>query len=207
MPDSFALNAVDLTAGYGRTAVLRGVHLTIRTGEFWFFLGTNGQGKSTLLHTLLGILPARGGRVEVGAGHPRSAIGYVPQRCDLAQNLPTTAREFVGLGLVGIPCPRAERTARLAMLGSRSRATRVTTREYASRGSSARSSARSSASRPPARSSLTPASSPRQRMPRPEFAAGGTPLSRAGAPRPRRHPPPPAPPRARPPRARAGRRP
>lgn len=111
--DRFILRAVDLDCGYGRRTVLRGVNLTIRPGEFWFFLGTNGAGKSTLLNTLLGGLERQGGAVESGPGLGRDAIGYVPQRCDLAPNLPTTAHEFVSLGLVGVDVARAERDARV----------------------------------------------------------------------------------------------
>jgi ABC-type Mn2+/Zn2+ transport system ATPase subunit len=110
---AFLLRAVDLVAGHGRKTVLEGVNLAIRPGEFWFFLGTNAQGKSTLLNTMLGVLPRLGGTVETGAGLERSDIGYVPQRCDLAPNLPTTAQEFVSLGLVGVRVPRAERDVRV----------------------------------------------------------------------------------------------
>lgn len=110
----FILRTVELAAGHGRKSVLRGVNVTIRPGEFWFFLGTNAAGKSTLLNTMLGVLPLQGGTVEMGEHLGRDAIGYVPQRCDLAPNLPTTAHEFVSLGLVGIDVARAERDARVS---------------------------------------------------------------------------------------------
>ena len=109
----FILRTVELAAGHGHKSVLRGVNLTIRPGEFWFFLGTNAAGKSTLLNTMLGVLPLQGGTVEMGEDLGRDAIGYVPQRCDLAPNLPTTAHEFVSLGLVGIDAPRGERDGRV----------------------------------------------------------------------------------------------
>ena len=109
----FLLRATGLAAGYGRASVLRDVDLTIRPGEFWFFLGTNATGKSTLLNTLLGVLEPLAGGVEMGGGLARESIGYVPQRCDLAPNLPTTASEFVGLGLVGLDVARGEREARV----------------------------------------------------------------------------------------------
>lgn len=110
----FLLRAVGLAAGHGSHVVLRGVNLTLRPGEFWFFLGTNASGKSTLLNTLIGVLPELGGAVEWGDRLGRDAIGYVPQRCDLAPNLPTTAGEFVSLGLVGIDVSRAQREERVA---------------------------------------------------------------------------------------------
>src|SRR5207248_5567925 len=39
--------------------------------------------------------------------------GFVPQRCDLTPGLPTTVREFVSLGLVGIPDARRTGAARM----------------------------------------------------------------------------------------------
>ncbi|MCZ7624907.1 MAG: ATP-binding cassette domain-containing protein [Candidatus Methylomirabilis sp.] len=43
----------------------------------------------------------------------REGIGFVPQRCDLNPALPTTVREFVILGLVGIRLSKTEETERL----------------------------------------------------------------------------------------------
>jgi ABC-type Mn2+/Zn2+ transport system ATPase subunit len=98
------LSLRDVIAGYADRPVLRSVTFDVREGEFWFLLGPNGAGKSTLLRSILGALPIQGGditrRPDV-AGPQR--IGFVPQRCDLNPSLPTTVREFVSLGLVGIP--------------------------------------------------------------------------------------------------------
>lgn len=104
----------DLVAGHGRAAVLRDVSLQVRAGECWFVLGTNATGKSTLLATLLRILPPLRGSAGYGPGVGCADLGYVPQRCELAKNLPTTAHELVALGLVGLPLSRAEREERVA---------------------------------------------------------------------------------------------
>ena len=45
---------------------------------------------------------------------PRERIGFVPQRCDLNPTLPTTVREFVLLGLVGLRVHRRDERERLA---------------------------------------------------------------------------------------------
>jgi len=61
-----------LSAGYGATAVLKDVDLTLDSGELVAVLGANGAGKSTLMRTLSGLLRAGAGSVrfvgrEVGA--------------------------------------------------------------------------------------------------------------------------------------------
>lgn len=83
-----ALAVRSLAAGYGRIPVLHGVDLTVAEGEIVGILGHNGMGKSTLLKTIMGFLPAtRGSIVLAGADitrlppHERSrrGLGYVPQ--------------------------------------------------------------------------------------------------------------------------------
>ncbi len=85
-----------LSSGYGRVPVLRGIDLTVNDGEIVGILGHNGMGKSTLLKTLMGIVPATGGSV-VYAGmdltkaraseRARQGIGYVPQGRGIFPNL------------------------------------------------------------------------------------------------------------------------
>jgi ABC-type Mn2+/Zn2+ transport system ATPase subunit len=104
-----------LTVGYGPRPVLEDVHLEVFPGEFWFFLGPNGEGKTTLLKTLLGALKPLRGEIEWHPGFAdRRQWGFVPQRCDFNPTLPITVREFVRLGLVGIRCGPTERRIRLA---------------------------------------------------------------------------------------------
>lgn len=109
------LRTEGLSAAYGRRTVLHDVDLTVRAGEFWFLLGPNGHGKTTLLRCVLRTMRPRAGRFWADpaiGGH--AGIGFVPQRCDLNPTLPTTVGEFVSLGLVGIQCRRADRRERLA---------------------------------------------------------------------------------------------
>lgn len=44
-----------LTKKYGTTDVLKGIDLTIHQGEVFGFVGHNGSGKSTFIHTITGI--------------------------------------------------------------------------------------------------------------------------------------------------------
>lgn len=53
----------DLDAGYGAVKALRGVSMGVETGETVALLGTNGNGKSTLMKCVMGIVPARSGRI------------------------------------------------------------------------------------------------------------------------------------------------
>lgn len=55
----------DLSAGYGRQAVLSGVTMKLTPGTVLALLGPNGCGKSTLLKTILGLQPRLGGEILV----------------------------------------------------------------------------------------------------------------------------------------------
>jgi energy-coupling factor transport system ATP-binding protein len=56
-----------LNAGYGDRVVLRDLSLAIGDGEAVAWIGRNGAGKSTLARTIMGLVPARVGRVEVAS--------------------------------------------------------------------------------------------------------------------------------------------
>jgi branched-chain amino acid transport system ATP-binding protein len=57
------LEARGLQAGYGEGLVLRSVDLVVHPGEAIGLMGRNGMGKTTLIRTLLGLVPARAGQV------------------------------------------------------------------------------------------------------------------------------------------------
>jgi branched-chain amino acid transport system ATP-binding protein len=50
----------DLSAGYGRVAVLHGVSLSVAAGRIVAIVGPNGAGKTTLMSAVMGLLPRQG---------------------------------------------------------------------------------------------------------------------------------------------------
>jgi zinc transport system ATP-binding protein len=107
--------AEGLRLGYCGRTVLDSVRLQIRSGEFWFLIGPNGQGKTTLISSMLGCMrPSAGKIVRSGEFAQPCHIGFVPQQCSTNPTLPTTVREFVRLGLVGIRATRTEQADRMA---------------------------------------------------------------------------------------------
>ena len=63
----------NVSTGYGRRVVARGLQATLSAGTLTCLLGSNGAGKSTLLRTIGGFQPALGGEVLVD-GHPVSSL-------------------------------------------------------------------------------------------------------------------------------------
>lgn len=99
------LEADGVSFAYNGDAVLDGVSLTVRTGEFVALVGPNGSGKSTLVRILLGLLVPAEGRARLFGAAPddvgeRWRIGYVPQRAFVARDLPATVEELVMAGRV-----------------------------------------------------------------------------------------------------------
>jgi len=82
------LEVVDLRSGYATGDVLQGVSVNVEPGEVVGVLGRNGVGKSTLMRSIIGLLPARTGSIhykgeDVTRERPdrraRRGMGYVPQ--------------------------------------------------------------------------------------------------------------------------------
>ncbi|MGH7117459.1 MAG: ABC transporter ATP-binding protein [Acetobacteraceae bacterium] len=83
-----ALEAERLEAGYGRMRIIDGVSFSLVAGEVLALVGHNGMGKTTLLRTSLGELPAKRGSIRLirrdithrpTAVRARLGLGYVPQ--------------------------------------------------------------------------------------------------------------------------------
>ena len=87
-----------VSVGYSEP-VLRGVDLTIYSGDLIGMAGPNGSGKTTLFRAILGLLPILSGSLERDC--LLSDFGYVPQSTSLDPNFPLTAGEVVEMGSYG----------------------------------------------------------------------------------------------------------
>jgi ABC-type multidrug transport system ATPase subunit len=97
------IQVVDLVQHYGVRPVLRGINLTIQTGELVVVLGANGMGKTTLLAAIAGVLSPQKGWVEIDADRRRQSpeielairrrVAYLPDHPWLPSNM--TGREFI----------------------------------------------------------------------------------------------------------------
>jgi len=92
----------NLTVGYDRTPVLRGINLDIFENDFLGVIGPNGGGKTTLLKAILGILKPVEGSIEFrsdikGKNRP---IGYLPQVKHIDRKFPISVFEVVKSGLM-----------------------------------------------------------------------------------------------------------
>jgi urea transport system ATP-binding protein len=105
--DPTVLDVRNLSAAYGQSEVLRGVSFAATPGEIVAVVGRNGMGKSTLMKSLIGVMPSRSGQIIVeGAditalpSHARvkRGLSYVPQGRQIFGTM--TVRENIETGLV-----------------------------------------------------------------------------------------------------------
>src|SRR4051812_46197672 len=107
------LSVEGVDAAYGGSQVLWGVDLHVRFGEVVCLMGRNGVGKTTLLKTVMGLVPARAGRVTLDGvditrwspdRRARAGIGYVPQGREIFPHLSV----LENLRVAQLGCGRAD---------------------------------------------------------------------------------------------------
>ena len=95
---------------YGGSHILRNVDFEARLGEVTVILGRNGVGKTTLLKSLMGVVPVRAGCVHLAGAditratsyeRVRLGCGYVPQGREIFGRL--TVAENLRMGLASRP--------------------------------------------------------------------------------------------------------
>ena len=90
-----------LTVRYGDVVALSDVSLEVAQGEYLGIIGPNGGGKTTLLRSILGLVPTSEGTIQVCGKSPGKAgtlVGYVPQFSSVDRRFPVTVREVVLTG-------------------------------------------------------------------------------------------------------------
>ena len=101
------LEVHNLSAAYGQSEVLHAIDLSAHAGEIVALVGRNGMGKSTLMKSLIGVMPARSGQIVVDgadvAGLPSyqrvaRGLAYVPQGRQIFGTM--TVKENIETGLV-----------------------------------------------------------------------------------------------------------
>ena len=104
------LAVAQLNQFYGGSHILRDLSFEVPAGKVTALLGRNGVGKTTLLRTLMGVIPAKTGSIRFGekdlsATKPyervRAGIGYVPQGREIFPRL--TVEENLRMGLATRP--------------------------------------------------------------------------------------------------------
>ncbi len=110
-PGAAALLKVEgLNQYYGGSHILRNLGFEAKVGEITVILGRNGVGKTTLLKSLMGVVPVKTGRVMLGGqditkaasyDRVRQGIGYVPQGREIFGRL--TVDENLRMGLATQP--------------------------------------------------------------------------------------------------------
>jgi len=96
-----ALDYSQVTVQLGGNVVLRGLSLTIESGEWVVLRGPNGGGKSTLIRLALGLVGVTEGRVLVYGYSPhqtRRLTGYVPQHGTVKPGFPIQVGALVMQG-------------------------------------------------------------------------------------------------------------
>ncbi|MFP5466689.1 MAG: urea ABC transporter ATP-binding subunit UrtE [Gammaproteobacteria bacterium] len=110
------LEVKDVNQYYGGSHILRNISLSADLGQVTVVLGRNGVGKTTLLKSLMGLVPTRSGSIALGGEalhqatpyeRARRGIGYVPQGREIFARL--TVQENLQMGLAckpgGTPIP------------------------------------------------------------------------------------------------------
>lgn len=112
-----SITVTDVEAGYGSVKVLHGVTLSVSNGETVVLLGSNGNGKSTLIKCITGIITPTGGEIILNIdGERTNLVGLKPEQIvDLGISLvPEGRRLFSSLSveenlMIGAYCPRARK--------------------------------------------------------------------------------------------------
>ena len=103
------LKVEKLNVYYGESHILRDVDLEVPAGKVVCLMGRNGVGKTTLLKTVMGVLPARSGRITLGTRdvtrelpfrRSRLGMGYAPQGREIFPQLSVHENLMIGMDAI-----------------------------------------------------------------------------------------------------------
>ena len=126
---SLLLEVSGLQRSFGRVRILRGLDLSLRSGEALAVVGPNGAGKTTLLRLLAGLMRPSAGQIHIlgqplaqASGSTRRAIGLLSHHSLLYDDLTLLENLTFAARLYGLTPARAAATAALEQAGLADRA-------------------------------------------------------------------------------------
>jgi branched-chain amino acid transport system ATP-binding protein len=105
----------EISSAYGEVEVVRNISFTLAAGEILGLMGRNGAGKTTVLRSIMGLVPRRRGSLRMAGEEishcpphavPARGIAYVPQGRRLFSEL--TVAENLRMGLLVNDAPQSE---------------------------------------------------------------------------------------------------
>lgn len=91
-----AITFDNISLGYNSKKIIDNLTFKINEGDYILIIGENGTGKSTLVKTILGLIPPLRGSINLNY----NGIGYLSQQKEFSNDFPATAYEIVMSGFL-----------------------------------------------------------------------------------------------------------